>query len=214
MWIVKILLFVFHATRVRPLLLLLCFKSLKRSTGGAMRAVLGAQVSQKWRETHFFALDARESLMPWNLSNVFMVVVIHFSMYDHTCINWVIHYFFRLKVHYLVNDDTGSCSVVFWDKLATELLHQSAAELKQMLIAVMKIIHFYSLYTLSVEMNELICFSLLRRNVNMISRPNVMPLLEKGPYCSLREMTIIIVTLHQALACKNLLSVGISLEVV
>lgn len=44
------------------------------------------------------------------------------------------YYLFRLKVHYLVGDSTGTTSVVFWDKLAHELLNKTAPELKEILL--------------------------------------------------------------------------------
>ncbi|XP_028774119.1 uncharacterized protein LOC114731162 [Neltuma alba] len=36
----------------------------------------------------------------------------------------------KLKVHYAVKDDTGTTSVIFWDKHASELINKSVAELK------------------------------------------------------------------------------------
>lgn len=39
--------------------------------------------------------------------------------------------FCRLKVHYIVGDSSGSVSVVFWDRLARQLLNKTAAELKE-----------------------------------------------------------------------------------
>lgn len=40
-------------------------------------------------------------------------------------------------MHYLVGDATGTASVVFWDKLARELLHKTAPELKAVLARVL-----------------------------------------------------------------------------
>ena len=40
-------------------------------------------------------------------------------------------------MHYLVGDATGNASVVFWDKLARELLHKTAPELKAVLARVL-----------------------------------------------------------------------------
>ncbi|KAI9121817.1 hypothetical protein K1719_007207 [Acacia pycnantha] len=37
----------------------------------------------------------------------------------------------RYKVHYKVYDDTGKCSVIFFDRHATELLGQSASKIKE-----------------------------------------------------------------------------------
>ena len=36
----------------------------------------------------------------------------------------------RMKVHYLVGDDSGTASVIFWDRLAMQLIGKSARELK------------------------------------------------------------------------------------
>ena len=36
----------------------------------------------------------------------------------------------RLKLHYSVFDSTGSISVVFWDRLAVQLLNKTASQLK------------------------------------------------------------------------------------
>ncbi|KAI9089060.1 hypothetical protein K1719_029339 [Acacia pycnantha] len=38
-----------------------------------------------------------------------------------------------LKIHYTVVDETGCASVIFWDKLASQLLDRSSSELKQLL---------------------------------------------------------------------------------
>ena len=42
----------------------------------------------------------------------------------------------RLKIHYSVEDETGTASVVFWDKQATQILGKTAAEMKQILLSV------------------------------------------------------------------------------
>ncbi|XP_054824801.1 uncharacterized protein LOC129322518 [Prosopis cineraria] len=39
----------------------------------------------------------------------------------------------KLKIHYTVEDETGKVTVVFWDKLAVQLLHKTVAELKAIL---------------------------------------------------------------------------------
>ncbi|XP_028752889.1 uncharacterized protein LOC114724812 [Neltuma alba] len=39
----------------------------------------------------------------------------------------------KMKVHYTVKDHTGSTSVIFWDKLAVDLIKNTATELMQML---------------------------------------------------------------------------------
>lgn len=39
----------------------------------------------------------------------------------------------RLKLHYVVSDDSGSMSIVFWDKLATQLLDYTATQLEFLL---------------------------------------------------------------------------------
>ena len=36
----------------------------------------------------------------------------------------------RMKVHYLVGDDSGTASVIFWDRLAMQLIGKSAREMK------------------------------------------------------------------------------------
>lgn len=38
--------------------------------------------------------------------------------------------FVRLKAQYAVSDDSGQVSIVFWDKLAVQLIGKTAAELK------------------------------------------------------------------------------------
>ncbi|XP_028803903.1 uncharacterized protein LOC114758973 [Neltuma alba] len=39
----------------------------------------------------------------------------------------------KMKLHYTVKDETGIASIIFWDKLAVELIKNSAAELKVIL---------------------------------------------------------------------------------
>lgn len=48
----------------------------------------------------------------------------------------IVTLFFRLKVHYTVADDSGTASVVFWDKLATQIFGKTASEMKQILLSV------------------------------------------------------------------------------
>ena len=47
--------------------------------------------------------------------------------------NFIINFllmFNRMKVHYLVGDDSGTTSVIFWDRLAMQLIGKSAREMK------------------------------------------------------------------------------------
>ncbi|KAI9084421.1 hypothetical protein K1719_033611 [Acacia pycnantha] len=44
----------------------------------------------------------------------------------------------KYKVHYKVYDDTGKCSVIFFDRHATELLGQSASKIKEAMQKVVK----------------------------------------------------------------------------
>ena len=41
-----------------------------------------------------------------------------------------------MKLHYLVKDDTGAVSVIFWDKFAAQLIGKSASEMKLKLLEV------------------------------------------------------------------------------
>ena len=35
-----------------------------------------------------------------------------------------------MKVHYIIRDESGSSSIVFWDRLASQLFGKSATEMK------------------------------------------------------------------------------------
>lgn len=37
--------------------------------------------------------------------------------------------FYRLRVYYLIKDDTGTASITFWDKQARQLINKTAVEL-------------------------------------------------------------------------------------
>ncbi|KAK4268223.1 hypothetical protein QN277_024909 [Acacia crassicarpa] len=49
----------------------------------------------------------------------------------------------KMKLHCMVKDDSGSASVLFWDKHAVELLNRNALQLKLSLPGVNKT-HFHS----------------------------------------------------------------------
>ena len=68
-----------------------------------------------------------------------------FFLIDIYSVSYGLTLFFRLKLHYRVFDSSGSISVVFWDRLAVQLINKTASQL-QFLLKEVIIADFYQDY--------------------------------------------------------------------
>lgn len=115
---------------------------------GLMMDVPSVPLNLGMRVTHWFVPIVRRSQKLLNQSkgemqlyiitnspNIFVPHVFA-ALTSHTYLAMISLSECRLKIHYTIGDETGTASVVFWDKLASQLLDKSAAELKQILMTV------------------------------------------------------------------------------
>lgn len=55
----------------------------------------------------------------------------------------------RLKLHYCVEDESGSSSVVFWDRLAVQLINKTASQFKFLAQEVNQLTIFFVIISVS-----------------------------------------------------------------
>ena len=112
-----------------------------------------------------FAHSARKHLRKWNPSKSDEVLVRSNQDYFVIVIysvSYILTLFGRLKLHYCVFDSSGILSVVFWDRLAIQLLNKIASQLKFLLKEVI-ITAFYQDYLTFCVSKHLASFCALSR---------------------------------------------------
>lgn len=88
----------------------------------------------KKKATIFFVQDVRRDPVLVSQSKIIFVQLLFLLLI--CCVIKVALSWSRLQIHYTVEDQIGTVSAIFWDKLATQLLGKTAVELKQLLKSV------------------------------------------------------------------------------
>ena len=104
--------------------------------------------------------------------------------------------FCRLKLQYMVSDDSGTCSVVFWDRDDVQLIKRTTKQFKFMLSEVSQFSYYYvSILThceISIKKCDFFyCLYFIRVTGNMISQTSWRMLLGEEPSFDCVRMIIL-----------------------